>query len=104
MLHENVPQYVKDAAAKNEQCTVVRITVRNNTVVKEREVLKIVRTHVHPKRILEVSNKNKKEVWDTFFFNCEDFIQEIVDGQRNSDIRNAWKIAILGILLIMIID
>jgi hypothetical protein len=39
MLHENVPQYVKDAAAKNEQCTVVRITVRNNTVVKEREVL-----------------------------------------------------------------
>jgi hypothetical protein len=39
MLHENVPQYVKDASAKNEQCTVVRITVRNNTVVKEREVL-----------------------------------------------------------------
>jgi hypothetical protein len=72
--------------------------------IKEREVLKIVRTNVHPKRILEVSNKNKKEVWDTFFFNCEDYIQEIVDGQRNSDLRNAWKIAVLGFFLILIID
>jgi hypothetical protein len=72
--------------------------------MKERELLKIVRTNTHPKRILEVSHKNKKEIWDTFFFNCEDFIQEIVDGNRNSDIRDAWRIAALGILLIILID
>ncbi len=72
--------------------------------IKEREVLKIVRTNTHPKRILEVSNRNKKEVWDTFFFNCEDFIHEIVDGNRNSDLRDAWRIGLLGIFLLLLID
>ncbi len=68
--------------------------------VKNREVLKIVRTNTTQERILTVSRKHKKEIWDTFFFNCEDYILEIVEGHRRSDLRDAWKIAALGILLI----
>jgi hypothetical protein len=72
--------------------------------MRERDLIRIVRTNVNHKRILEISHKNRKEVWDTFFFNCEDYIQEIVDGQRSSDLRDAWKIAALGITLLLIID
>ena len=70
--------------------------------IKERDVIKVVRTHTPKERILKISNKYKHEKWDTFLFNCEDYINEIVDGYRDSDLRNAWKIAGLGVLLIII--
>lgn len=70
---------------------------------KNRQVLKIVETKVQKSRIIEVSNKSKLETWDTFFFNCEDFILEIVDGHRRSDLRDTFKIAALGILIIALI-
>lgn len=72
--------------------------------IKEREVVKVFRTNTSAERVLEVSKKTKTEVWDTFFFNCEDYILEIVEGHRRSDLRDAWKIAILGIFLIILID
>ena len=72
--------------------------------MKEREVVKVFRTHVNEERVYEVSAKVKHEVWDTFFFNCEDYILEVVEGHRRSDLRDAWKIAILGIFLLILID
>jgi hypothetical protein len=30
------------------------------------------------------------------FFNCEDFVLEIVDGKRRSDHREVWKLVALG--------
>jgi hypothetical protein len=30
------------------------------------------------------------------FFNCEDFVLEIVDGKRRSDLRDVWKLIALG--------
>jgi hypothetical protein len=70
---------------------------------KNRQVLKVIESNVSKEKIIEVSRKCKKETWDTFFFNCEDFVLEIVDGHRRSDLRDTFKIAALGILIIILI-
>ena len=70
---------------------------------KEREILKIVRTNATKEDILNASRKCKRDVWDTFLFNCEDYILEIVEGHRRSDIRDAWKISALGIAIISLL-
>ena len=71
--------------------------------IKGREVIRIVRTHIPSKRIIEVARKHKDEVWNELFFNCEDFVLEAVEGERVSNIRDAWKIAALGVTLISVI-
>jgi len=73
------------------------------TFTKYRQVLKVIESKVSKEKIIEVSRKCKKEHWDTFFFNCEDFVLEIVDGHRRSDLRDTFKIAALGILIIILI-
>ena len=70
---------------------------------KNRQVIKVIESKVSKEKIIEVSRKCKKEIWDTFFFNCEDFVLEIVDGHRRSDLRDTFKIAALGILIIILI-
>lgn len=67
-----------------------------------RTISKVVRTGTKNKNILEVSRKCRDEVWDSFFFNCEDFIVEIVEGERKSDIRDMWKIGAFGLALMSI--
>jgi hypothetical protein len=69
-----------------------------DSFMKERNVVKVYRTNATKERVLQVSNKCRKEVWDTFFFNCEDYILQIVEGHRRSDLRDAWKIGILAII------
>jgi hypothetical protein len=71
--------------------------------MKEREIMKIVRTNVSREQIEKASRKCKKVVWDTFFFNCEDYILEVVEGRRRSDLRDAWKISALGIAIITLL-
>jgi hypothetical protein len=66
--------------------------------MKEREVVKVYRTNAKKENILRISKKCKREVWDTFFFNCEDYILEIVEGHRRSDLRDAWRIVALAIV------
>jgi hypothetical protein len=68
--------------------------------MKGREAVKIVRTNVKNERILQISRQHKDEVWNEFFFNCEDFVLEVAEGHRRSNIRDAWKIAALGVTLI----
>lgn len=68
--------------------------------MKGRLAVKIVRTNVSNQRILEIARKHKDEVWDELFFNCEDFVLEVTEGHRRSNIRDAWKIAALGVTLI----
>jgi hypothetical protein len=69
---------------------------------KGRDIKRIVRTNVTNQRILQVVNKHKSEVWDSLFFNCEDFVLEIVQGKRQSDLRDAWKVAALGLAIFII--
>jgi hypothetical protein len=69
---------------------------------KKREIIKIVNTNVKNKDILRVTKKNKYETWDSLFFNCEDYVSEIVEGKRNSDLRDVFKITALGLTLITI--
>jgi hypothetical protein len=67
-----------------------------NTFIKGRVVQKVIRTKVTNDCILKVAKKCKREKWDTMFFNCEDFVLEIVDGHRRSDLRDVWKLIALG--------
>lgn len=73
------------------------------TFTIKRQVIKVIESKATKERILEVSHKCKKESYDTFFFNCEDYVLEIVDGHRRSDLRDVFKIAALGILIIILI-
>ena len=64
--------------------------------MKGRIVQKIIRTNAKNSDILRVSKKCRRERWDSMFFNCEDFVLEIVDGKRRSDLRDVWKLIALG--------
>ena len=72
--------------------------------MNKREVIKVVRTGVDTERILKISKKCKKEVWNTLFFNCEDYVLEVVENHRRSDVRDAYKIAALGVLILSFFD
>jgi hypothetical protein len=80
---------------------IVSETYENFT--KNRQVLSVVESKAPKERILEVTRRCRDEQWDTFFFNCEDYVLEIVDGHRRSDLRDTFKIAALGILIIILI-
>lgn len=71
--------------------------------IKEREIIKIIRTNATHEDIIKASKRCKRDIWDTFFFNCEDYILEVVEGHRRSDLRDAWKISALGIAIIGLI-
>jgi hypothetical protein len=73
------------------------------TFTKNRQVLKVIESNVSKEKIINVSRQCKKEHWDTFFFNCEDYVLQIVDGHRRSDLRDTFKIGALGILIIILI-
>ena len=64
--------------------------------MKGRVVQNTIRTGIKNEKILEVARKCKTEIWDSLFFNCEDFVLEVVDGHRRSNLRDVWKLAALG--------
>ena len=66
-------------------------------------VYKVVRTKVTKDRILYVSKMHKKEKWRELFFNCEDYIAEIVTGKRVSNQRDAFQIILLGLAAIFLL-
>ena len=53
--------------------------------------------------ILRVARKCKSEPYDGVFFNCEDFILEITNGARRSDVRDAYKIVLLTAAILLFI-
>ena len=73
------------------------------TYLKNREIYRVVSTSVSNEKILHTTNLNKTQVWDSLIFNCEDFISEIVEGERNSDIRDAWTIIAIGAAIMIMI-
>jgi hypothetical protein len=70
--------------------------------LKDRYIIKVEKTNATNDNILRVTKLCRHEIWDTFYFNCEDYVVQIVDGERNSDLRDAWKIGALGIVLLLI--
>jgi len=68
--------------------------------MKGRELFKIVATHVTKEEIIKATRKCRRDVWDELFFNCEDYIIQVVEKRRDSDIRNAIKLAALGIIVL----
>ena len=70
--------------------------------LKDRDIYNVVRTNVKNEDILKVSKKCRSEVWDSFFFNCEDYVVEIVEGERQSDLREMWRIGAFGVALLSV--
>ena len=62
------------------------------------EITKIVRTKTTKDNILKISRQHKRNIYNSFVFNCEDYIIKIVDGEMKSDFRDAWKIGALSII------
>jgi hypothetical protein len=89
-----------NAPTNNNKFGGTIVSEKYEIFIKERYILKIVKTRATNKDILKVSKRNKTEVWDSLFFNCEDYIVEIVEGERKSDLRDAYKIGALGLALI----
>lgn len=79
------------------------VSEKAETYLKDRDIYRIVSTGVNNQRILDATKRNKNQVWDSLLFNCEDFISEIVEGERNSDIRDAWSIVAIGAALMIMI-
>lgn len=74
-----------------------------NDFLKGSYVYKVVRTKVTKDRIVYVSKMHKKEKWHELFFNCEDYIAEIVTGKRVSNQRDAFQIILLGLAAIFLL-
>lgn len=72
--------------------------------MKERELVKVTPTDISEQRVLAIARKHKREIWDSLFFNCEDFILEVVEGHRRSDLRDAYRIAALGITMLALME
>lgn len=64
--------------------------------IKGRIVEKVIRTNAKNEEIVRIANNCRFERWNTMFFNCEDFVLEIVDGKRRSNLRDVYKLAALG--------
>jgi len=62
------------------------------------EIAKIIRTKTAKENIIKVSKKYKYNIYNSLVFNCEDYILEIVDGEKKSDFRDAWGIGALSII------
>jgi hypothetical protein len=72
------------------------------TFMKGRDIIKIHRTGVTRQDIVRQTFECSRRVWDSLFFNCEDYVSQIVDKEPQSDIRDAYKVAVLGILIMAI--
>jgi hypothetical protein len=70
---------------------------------KNREIYRVVPTYAKNKDIIKVTQRVKYEVWDSMLFNCEDYITEIVQGYRESDIRDTWKMVTVGASLLLLL-
>ena len=66
-------------------------------------VYKVVRTNTTKERIFAVSRMHRRESWHELFFNCEDYIAEILTGERRSNQRDAFQIILLGLATIFLL-
>lgn len=89
-----------NAPTNNNKYGGTIISEKAEVFLKGREIVKVIKTHATNEDILRVTRNCKREVWDTFLFNCEDYVVQIVEGERKSDLRDAYKIGALGIALI----
>lgn len=66
-------------------------------------VYKVVRTNVTKARIFAIAKMHRREGWHELFFNCEDFILEIITGKRRSNQRDAFQIILLGLAIMFLL-
>jgi hypothetical protein len=66
--------------------------------MKGRILQKVVRTNAKNSDIIKICRKHKYERWDSMLFNCEDFVLEVVEGHRRSDLEISGN-SLLWVLL-----
>lgn len=74
-----------------------------NEFMKGSYVYKVVRTNINKDRIYQVARTHKREGWHELFFNCEDFVLEVITGKRRSNQRDILKIILLGLATIFLL-
>jgi hypothetical protein len=94
--------YHNDPANRNKYGGTV-CAEKYETFIKGRVVQRVIRTNAKNADILRTARKCRKEKWDSLFFNCEDFVLEIVDGHRRSNLRDVWKLVALGLTTLMLL-
>lgn len=96
LVYHNLPDY-KNKYGGNVICSTYDEFI-------EGRVLKSVRSsNATNEDILRVARKCKKEPYDGMFFNCEDFVLEITDGKRRSDVRDVYKIVLLSAAILILL-
>jgi len=71
--------------------------------MKGRILQKVLRTNVKNSDIIKVCKKHKYERYDSLLFNCEDFVLEVVEGHRRSDLRDVFKLVALGATTLLLL-
>ena len=71
--------------------------------IKGRILKKVRSSNAKNEDIIRVARKCKSEPYDGVFFNCEDFILEITDGKRRSDVRDAYKVILLSAAILLLL-
>ena len=80
------------------------IATRLDEFANERAIYEVVKTGISKERILRTYDIHKHKVWDAIDFNCEDFISYVVNSEQSSDVRDAWSLIFLSVVLLIFID
>lgn len=94
--------YHNDPSNKNKYGGTV-CAQKYEDFIKHRIVQKVVRTNAKNEDILRIARKCRRERWDSLFFNCEDFVLEVVEGHRRSNLRDVWKLVALGVTTLLLL-
>ena len=66
-----------------------------NEFFKNRKFIKIDSIGICPNYVREYSYQNRLEKWNALYFNCEDYVNDIIHCQRKSKLRNTWQLSLL---------
>jgi len=94
--------YHNDPANKNRYGGTV-VAEPYHKFMEGRITQRIIRTNAKNEQIIKIAKKCKIEKWDSLFFNCEDFVLEISEGHRRSNLRDVWKLIALGAATLLLL-
>lgn len=57
---------------------------------KDRRLIQKISTNVDPDTVRQYSNDMAHHTWDPLFYNCEDYVNEVVYNNRKSELRQTW--------------
>lgn len=59
---------------------------------KDRKLINTIPSNVCPDDVRQYSDDMAHHTWDALQYNCEDYVNEIVNGRRYSELRQTWML------------